>query len=77
MGRIADYLAESLTEKELSMLWDFIRTGKPAEDMYSLVRLRLAEASEEDKQFELTPLGKDVADRLHPCKVADPSLKVN
>lgn len=63
MGRIADYLAESLTEKELNLLWNFIQTGGSDDGSQTLVNLRLAEPVHGQNVLELTSLGKEVYSR--------------
>ena len=66
LGQIADYLVDSLTEQELALLWKFIQNGQPANDLQSLVDLRLAEPSEDNSNLKLTQLGRDVASRTTP-----------
>lgn len=66
MGRIADYLAESLTDKELKLLWDFIKTGESENASQTLVDLRLAAPVHGQNVLELTSLGKEVYSRSTP-----------
>jgi len=62
LSTIAQYIAESLSEKELMLLSDFIGLTPP-DDAEDLVTLRLIEPIDNRKIMILTNLGKEVLRR--------------
>jgi len=61
MGRIANYLAESLSETEIKVLRDFILTGQANDEEQTLVDLRLVEPIADHNSLTLTSLGQEVS----------------